>query len=255
MMRGCGDRRHADEPGAVLLGRVARAFLLVRGAALAADRVAHHLRLRRRAARQRRRGAACRAPPRGLRREDADARGDARRVAAERSRQRHRDQLAVVREHGVGVGDLEQRRRQAVAVAHRRLLDRPPALVRAQPPGDRAGEAELRLLAEADRAVELPHLARRELSSPSRTAPTLLDFWITSLTVRSPCGCESVIVEPVSVILPRRGLDHGRRRDAAGLERPGGNERLHRRAGLEGVGQGAVAQLRAGQVACGRTGE
>src|SRR4029079_16120809 len=32
------DRRHADEPGAVLLGRVARTFLLVRGAALAADR-------------------------------------------------------------------------------------------------------------------------------------------------------------------------------------------------------------------------
>ena len=35
-----------------------------------------------------------------------------------------------------------------------------------------------------------------------RTAPTLLDFWITSVTVRLPCGCESVIVEPVSVILP-----------------------------------------------------
>ncbi len=56
------------------------------------------------------------------------------------------------------------------------------------------------------------------------------------------------MVEPVERHLAGRGLDHGRRRDAAGLERPGGDERLHRRAGLEGVGQRAVAQLRAGQV-------
>ena len=50
MMRGCVDRRHADEPGAVFLLGVALAFLLVGRAALAADRVAHHLGLRRGAA-------------------------------------------------------------------------------------------------------------------------------------------------------------------------------------------------------------
>ncbi len=46
-----------------------------------------------------------------------------------------------------------------------------------------------------------------------------------------------------------RRLDHRARRDPAGLERPGGDERLHRRARLEGVGERPVAQLRAAQVA------
>ena len=142
-------------------------------------------------------------------------------VGAVLSSHRHRDQLAVAREHGVGARDLEQRRRQAVAVAHRRLLDRPPGLVRAQPAGDGAGKAELRLLAEADRAVQLPHLARRASASPSCTAPTLLDFWITSRhRQRCRAGARRVMVEPADRDAAGRGLDHGVRRDAAALQRP-----------------------------------
>src|SRR5664280_3897943 len=45
------------------------------------------------------------------------------------------------------------------------------------------------------------HISRGAKVSAMRAAPTLLDFWITSLTVRLPCGCESLMVEPVSVIL------------------------------------------------------
>jgi hypothetical protein len=48
-MRGLSDRRQAHEPGAVLVG-VALAFLLARGAGLAAHRVADGLRQRRGAA-------------------------------------------------------------------------------------------------------------------------------------------------------------------------------------------------------------
>jgi hypothetical protein len=180
------NRRHADEPGAVLLGRVARALLLVRGAALAADRVAQHLRLRRGAAGKRHEMQHVADAGRGLGRNDPHARDRRAQGRAERPRHGHRDQLAVVREHGVGVGDLEQRRRQAIAVAHRRLLDRPPALVGAQPPGDDAGKAELRLLAEADE-LTAPHLARREGHRHPHRAD-VARFWITSVTVRLPCS-------------------------------------------------------------------
>jgi hypothetical protein len=34
------------------------------------------------------------------------------------------------------------------------------------------------------------------------TVPTLLDFWITSLTVSRPWGCASLMVEPLMVMRP-----------------------------------------------------
>ena len=34
------------------------------------------------------------------------------------------------------------------------------------------------------------------------TVPTLLDFWMTSLTLSTPWGCASVMVEPVMVMRP-----------------------------------------------------
>ena len=81
------------------------------------------------------------------------------------------------------------------------------------------------------------------------TVPTLLDFWITSATVSTPCGWASLIVAPLIVMWPGAVWI-----TVSGVTRPvsiaqAGDEGLHRRAGLEDVGQGAVAQLRAGQVA------
>ena len=115
---------------------------------------------------------------------------------------RHRDQLAVAREHGVGARELEQRGRQAVAVAHGRLLDRAPGLVGAQPAGDGARELQLRLLPEADRWRTAPTSRAAASACAILTVPTLLDFWITSATVSRPCGCASRIVLPVMVIQP-----------------------------------------------------
>ena len=80
------------------------------------------------------------------------------------------------------------------------------------------------------------------------TVPTLLDFWITSSTVSMPCGCASLMVEPPMVRRPGAVWISGLRRDQARFQRQRDDERLHRRAGLEGVGQRAVAQLRAGEV-------
>ena len=56
------------------------------------------------------------------------------------------------------------------------------------------------------------------------------------------------MVLPVMRDAARRGLDQRRRRDTAAFQRQRDDEGLHRRAGLEGVGQRAVAQLRARQV-------
>ena len=108
--------------------RVALAFLLVRGAGLAAHRIADGLRLAARCRRGRRPAAASRAPRCAV--SATCTRMPAAGCVLALS-MRHRDQLAVAREHGVGARQLEQRGRQAVAVAHRRLLDRPPGLVRA----------------------------------------------------------------------------------------------------------------------------
>jgi hypothetical protein len=60
----------------------------------------------------------------------------------------------------------------------RRLLDRPPGLVGPQPPRHRAGESELRLLAEAD-PVNTSHISRALHLLRNLTVPTLLDFWMT----------------------------------------------------------------------------
>ena len=51
-------------------------------------------------------------------------------------------------------------------------------------------------------ALNSSHISRGVKPRAMRAAPTLLDFWITSLTVRLPCGCESLIVKPLIVILP-----------------------------------------------------
>ena len=77
-------------------------------------------------------------------------------------------------------------------------------------------------------------------------APILLDFWITPPTVSTPNPLSSVMGAPSST---KRAacINQCIRRDAMQIERERDRERLHDRAGLERVGQDAVAQLLAGQ--------
>jgi hypothetical protein len=238
------DRRHADEPGAVLVAGVLAPFLLVRGARLAAHRIADGLRLGGGAARACGQAQHLAHRARGLGSDHAQA-GRGGCVLLEH---RHRDHLAVACEHGVGARELEQAGRQAVAVAHRRLLDRAPGLVRTQPTAHRAGELQLRSLAEADLRVQLPHLApvhlHRQLDGADVTR--LLDhLGHRQRAVRMRVADRAAGDGDAA----GRRADRRGRRDAARLERPGDDEGFHRRAGLEGVGQRAVAQLRAGEVA------
>ena len=46
------------------------------------------------------------------------------------------------------------------------------------------------------------HISRGRICIASLTVPTLLDFWITSATLNRPCGCASLIVLPVMLMLP-----------------------------------------------------
>ncbi len=115
-------------------------------------------------------------------------------AGASRLTQRHRLQFAVGGEHHVGARELQQRHRDAVAVRHRRLLDRPPARVRPQPPRDLSRKAGVRRHAEADPVEDGPQRLRLAAPSAILAAPTFEDFWITCATVSAPCGCASWIV-------------------------------------------------------------
>ena len=79
-------------------------------------------------------------------------------LAFEQTDRRH---FTVARKHAVGLRQLKQTGRQTVAVTHGRLLHRPPALIGTQSAGDSAGERHLRLLAETDLCVHLPHVLGR----------------------------------------------------------------------------------------------
>ena len=236
------DRGHAHEPRAVLVGGVALAFLLVRGAALAAHRVADGLRLLACAA-----GRGCHLQHladldhRG-RREDSHA-GDGLLLA----HQRHRDHIAVARQRCVGARHLQQRSRQAVAVGHRGLLHRAPLLVRFEPAGDDARKVQLRFLPVAHGAEELPQLAGRHLHGHARGAHVagFLDHLLHGegrMRVRVPHH------QGTDDQAARSGVDHGVDLDTARLQGLRGDQRLHRRTGFEDVGHGAVAQLRATEV-------
>jgi hypothetical protein len=197
-MRGCSTGRDAHEPAAVLVGGVALALLLVRRAGLAAHRVAHGLRLGRGAARSGGQLQHLAHRQRILLAEHAHAGGRPSVLSMVTG-----NQLAVAREDGVGLRQLEQRRRQAVAVAHGGLLDRTPGLVGPQAARHRAREGHLRLLAEARLGIGLPHLARVHLHGHLDGADVagLLD---DSLTVSTPCRWASLMVDPRWRCVPAR---------------------------------------------------
>ena len=79
-----------------------------------------------------------------------------------------------------------------------------------------------------------------------RTVPMLLDFWITSRTAQRCRGMRILIGMPLTTMLPGAVLITSSSRRAM-VERQRHDEGLHRRAGLEDVGQRTVAQLGAGE--------
>mmetsp|Transcript_5866 Transcript_5866/g.23095 ORF Transcript_5866/g.23095 Transcript_5866/m.23095 type:complete len:499 (-) Transcript_5866:703-2199(-) len=158
-----------------------------------------------------------------------------------------RDDLAVAREHGVGARQLEQRGRQAVAIAHGRLFDGPPGLVRAQLAADRARETDLRPLPQADGREQLVHLARLHLHRELGGADVAghLDHLPHADDAMRLGVADDGTLEGVFAVA---GVDEGVGRDAMGFQCQAGDEGLHRRARFEHIGQRAVAQLLAGEV-------
>ena len=145
-----------------------------------------------------------------------------------------------MRKHGVRARHLQQRRRQAVAIREARLVHRLPGLGRPQLAAGHAGERQFGLGAETERAVELPHFLRRQLhghAGGADVARLLNDLRHRQLRVRVDVG------DRVAADGERGSGQHGVGRDAAAVERDAGDEGLHRRSGLEGVDQRAVAQL------------
>ncbi len=212
--------------------RVAAVLLLVRGAGLAGDAIAHDLRARRGAAGLHRQLQHARAP-----RAPSPARSRAcRRGGASRLQERQRHQLAVAGEHRVGARQLQQ-------ATPRCRGRRPSSPARSAARSSQGRSRAARLARESrvcgaapkpTRVNSVPHAPRRGSASAILAAPTLEDFWITCATVSAPLGmrvadgrsrrCVSV---PGAVWIVRL------RRHAARLERRGDGERLQRRARLE----------------------
>ena len=98
------------------------------------------------------------------------------------------------------------------------------------------------------------HIVAGGSDSAIFAAPTFDDFWITCSTVSAPVGCASWIVLGPIVSVPGAGLDHRVGPHLARFERRRDRERLQRRAGLEHVGQRAVAHPLARDACCARSG-
>ena len=97
-------------------------------------------------------------------------------------------------------------------------------------------------------AAYISHIFCGGIASAIFAVPTFDDFCTTCSTVSGPYACASPMVlvpivrRPGAVWITVPGLT------SPMLEGHRDGERLHRRAGLEGVGDDAVAQLRAGQL-------
>ena len=51
-------------------------------------------------------------------------------------------------------------------------------------------------------AVYISHISRAGICIAIFTVPTLLDFWITSANVSTPCGCASLMGAPAITMRP-----------------------------------------------------
>ena len=142
---------------------------------------------------------------------------------------------------------LEQRSGKPVAVRHGGLLDRPPAFPGPQPPGYRAGKLNLRFLTVAECDIGIPHFVGSHFLRNFQRADVAR--FLDNAFNRE----RSVVVgiadgEAAETKTARTGVYQRLRLHAAGFERHRHGNGFHRRARLEGVGDGAVAQLLAGQV-------
>ena len=144
---------------------------------------------------------------------------------------------------------MQQRHRNAVAERHVGLLDRTPRLVRPHAAGNRAGKAEARRLTKSRLGKHFPHFLRRHCQRHLRHADVgrlLDDGGDVDHAMRVGVADRMVAYHETPA---GGGVEQGVRSDALGVERQRHRERLESRAGLERVGDDAVAQLLAGQLA------
>jgi hypothetical protein len=133
-----------------------------------------------------------------------------------------------------------------MAVGHRCLFDWPPVLPWTNPATHFTGKAQAWHLTETDIVEHLPHFCAGNMAA-ILAAPTFDDFWMTSATVSAPWGWASEIVALPIVRRPGAQLMTVSERTLPILEGETNGERFERRAGLKGIGHGAIAQLAAGQ--------
>ena len=159
----------------------------------------------------------------------------------------HRDEFTIAAKYAVSVGQLKQAGRQAVAVAHGGLLDRPPGFVGAQFTADCSWEGQLGFLPESDLREHGPHVARLHLHGHLDCAHVtgLLDHLVDS---QHPVGMGVADGRVANIHAPGGGLYLCLGLDQALLQRQCDHEGLHGGARLKAVGQGAVTQLLAAEV-------
>ena len=133
-----------------------------------------------------------------------------------------------------------------MTIRHGGLLDRPPRLGRTQAPARLAGEAQAEGCAKAELVEEGPHLLRREgqrdLGDPD-IGRFLDHLGNRQHAVLVRIGDRGVADGHAS----GRGIDHRIEAVPALLEAQCRCKGLHRGTRLIGVGEGAIAKLRAGE--------
>ncbi len=234
--------READERGDVLVGGIDAVFLLVRGACLSGDAIAHDL------------GAGRGAAPvdRHLEHRANRCGSSGGHHAPRRGRYVHakhgeRDQVSVAREDAVGTRELHQRHRYAVPVGHRRLLDRSPAPVRPELSGRFSGKTQAGRGAEAHVPEHFPHRLGRECKRDLRRAD--IGGFLDDLRHRERTLEMGVVDGGCPNAQASRGdLDHGIRPHSPPFKSEGDGKGFKRRTGFESIGQRTVPKLRAGKL-------
>ncbi len=161
-----------------------------------------------------------------------------------------RENAATVGEDEIGMRQLQGGDTQPVTETHGDAVDRAPAFHGPHQPAGRAGKLDLRTLAEAHRGVHIPlhlrwHLAHHLRSGDvARILDDLGQFDIAVVAVIADIGA-------VKLLAARRGMEHRRRGDDAGLQGCAQGDGLEHRARFKGIGHGVVADVRLGHALAG----